>query len=231
MQLFYAPNIESDLELPIEEARHCFSVLRKKSGDEINVVDGKGNLYNCSIVNDNVKKNELFIKSKTENFNSIDNSIHIAISPTKNMDRMEWFVEKAVEIGVSKISFILTQNSERRKLKLERLEKKAVSAMKQSLKASIPILSELEAYQSFVKEVHHKHKFITHLDDSVVYLSEELKSSKVNSGCILIGPEGGFVEEEVEMAKAKGFKVVSLGKSRLRTETAGIVALTLLNQI
>lgn len=226
MQLFYCPDISSTPILPIDEARHCIKVLRKKTGDEIDIIDGKGNLYQAELLNDNFKKCEVKITNTISEFGKRDKYLHIAIAPTKNLDRIEWFVEKAVEIGVDKISFILTSNSERRNLKLDRIEKKAISAMKQSIKATLPILNELTTLKEFVSNCTNNQRFIAHLENEPKSLTEfELK----NNICMLIGPEGGFSEEEIDIAKEYNFTPTLLGKSRLRTETAGIVSCVILN--
>lgn len=229
MQLFYAPDIEKNLFLPIEEAKHCFNVLRKKSGDIINLVDGKGNWFKCEIINDNLKKNQIKIIEKTDQ-SLTRKYIHLIVSPTKNMDRNEWMVEKAIEIGVSEITFILTANSERRILKLDRILKKAISAMKQSLKSTLPKINELLPFDKFISEIGSELpiKFIAHLDDKANKLSDF--DLKLDSYILLIGAEGGFTESEVEKAEKANYKTVSLGNSRLRTETAAIYSLSLLNQ-
>lgn len=229
MQLFYAPDIIAQHALPIDEARHCFQVLRRKVGDTIQVTDGKGNWCTCEIVNDHPKKNVLRIVNVERQMSERINRIHMAIAPTKNMDRMEWFVEKAVEIGVGSITFIITQNSERRNIKLERIEKKAISAMKQSLKATLPQLHEQQDFKAFISSEIADKKYIAHLDANATQLMGNVESNE-HSYCIAIGPEGGFTEEEVQEASVQNFRSVQLGESRLRTETAGIVALTILNQ-
>ena len=226
MQLFYCPDISSTPILPIDEARHCIKVLRKKTGDTIDIIDGKGNLYKAEITNDNFKKCEIIITNTVTNFDKRKRFLHIAISPTKNIDRIEWFVEKAVEIGIDEISFILTNNSERRNLKLDRIEKKAISAMKQSIKATLPIINKLISFEEFIRNCKNKQRFIAHLEND----PKNLTTFKLDSNiCLLIGPEGGFIEEEIKRAKLKNFTPTLLGNSRLRTETAGIVSCTILN--
>ena len=230
MQLFYEPNISNDeFHLNDEESRHCIKVLRKKKGDEINVVDGKGTFYLCVLIDDNQKKCLLRIKN-TRSETDKEYYIHIAIAPTKNLDRIEWFVEKAVEIGIDEISFVITKNSERRHLKIDRLEKKAVSAMKQSLKATLPKLNGPFPYSEFIKSELPYQKFIGYVDiDNPIHLKNEAIAN--NQYCVLIGPEGDFTETELREAIDNEFKKVSLGTSRLRTETAGIVACHLLHII
>ncbi|QSE96287.1 16S rRNA (uracil(1498)-N(3))-methyltransferase [Fulvivirga lutea] len=233
MQLFYEPlATDTSFILNKEEAQHCLKVLRKKKGDQVTIIDGKGKYYLCVITDDNIKNCQLEVLN-VETSTLPDRHIHIAISPTKNLDRTEWFVEKAIEIGVSEISFIVTQNSERRHIKLDRLLKKAVSAMKQSLKATLPVINDLVPISTFINEqkvdstaTH----LIAYVDDANPLLIQNAitNSEKV---LVLIGPEGDFTSEELELALTSGYQKVSLGKCRLRTETAGIVAITILNNV
>ncbi|MFY0594512.1 16S rRNA (uracil(1498)-N(3))-methyltransferase [Roseivirga sp.] len=226
MQIFFQPEITNGVkQLDAEESRHAIKVLRLKIGDEINLIDGKGTFYKATISNDNFRKCEFEITSQ-EKESSRNGYRHIAIAPTKNLDRTEWFVEKAVEIGIDRISFILTKNSERKFLKTDRLVKKAISAMKQSIKATLPILDELRPFQEFVTKEHQGSKFIAFVDFEN---PSELKDLVTGNDLVMIGPEGDFNAQEVEMAINNGFKKVSLGKSRLRTETAGIATAHILN--
>lgn len=230
MQLFYEPNVSGDqFILNDEEARHCIKVLRKKQGDSITVIDGKGTFITAQILDANPKKCLLKVL-ETKQEDAKDFYIHIAIAPTKNIDRIEWFVEKAVEIGIDEISFINCQNSERRQIKMDRIEKKAISAMKQSIKASLPKLNEIQPFKEFVKTEMVMDKYIGFVDmDNPNLLSKTVEKSAAY--LMLIGPEGDFSDEEVELAINKGFKKISLGKSRLRTETAGIATCCILNMI
>ena len=212
-----------------EESRHAIKVLRHKIGDEIKIIDGKGSFYTCIITEDNQKKCSFRIKeiqcSPKRPF-----YIHIAIAPTKNIDRIEWFVEKAVEIGIDEISFINCKNSERKVIKTDRIIRKAISAMKQSMKASLPIINEIISFNQFVKNVEQQNKLMAYVDfDNPKNLQST--ASKNSSYCILIGPEGDFSKSELELSITTGFEKVSLGHSRLRTETAGIVACHTLNLI
>ncbi|MDX1627879.1 MAG: 16S rRNA (uracil(1498)-N(3))-methyltransferase, partial [Fulvivirga sp.] len=202
-------------------------VLRLTKGDKIELVDGQGGWYTAEIVDNNPKKCAFKIidqrQAVPKNF-----YIHIAIAPTKNIDRTEWFVEKAVEIGIDEISFIQTSNSERKNIKLERIIKKAISAMKQSRKAWLPQINELEDFTALIDHPEEQEKFIAHVDfENPDHLNHLASSS--SSYFVLIGPEGDFTPHEVEHALKHDFKKVSLGDSRLRTETAGIVACHLLN--
>lgn len=226
MQLFYQPELVNGIHhLDADESRHAVKVLRLKVGQEINLIDGNGTFYKANITSENHRKCEFEITQKKEESKKAGYR-HIAIAPTKNLDRTEWFVEKAVEIGVDRISFILTKNSERKILKTERLVKKAISAMKQSIKASLPIIDEMKSLKEFLKTNDSENKFIAYVDfDNPT----ELKSVVAESNLVLIGPEGDFTPDEVELAMKSGFEKVSLGQSRLRTETAGIAAVHILN--
>ncbi len=221
MNLFFQPAASEGINhLTAEESYHAFRVLRMSAGCDIKITDGKGVFYQGQIVSIDSKKCVFKInthqKILAKNFR-----IHIAIAPTKNADRMEWFVEKAVEIGIHEISFILCKNSERKGLNLERIEKIAVSAMKQSQQAWMPILHPLQPLKDVLKQPADQ-KFIGFVDSSnPVHLKAIAKPNK--SYLVLIGPEGDFENEELNAALQAGFEKVSLGENRLRTETAGIV--------
>jgi len=221
--IFYTPDILNNRELPVEEAQHCIKVLRKKEGDEILLTDGKGFFYDARIIQANPKHCLINIENTIEQPKNWIDSIHIAFAPTKNMDRIEWFAEKATEIGIDRLSPVLCQHSERKEIKLPRIEKILVSAMKQSQKAILPQLDEMQPFSKFMEQDFEGQKFIAHC-----YPHEKmtLKESYTTGGdvLILIGPEGDFSELEVEEAIKKGFQPISLGESRLRTETAALVA-------
>ncbi len=230
MQLFYCPGLkDGDTFLDSEESHHCVKVLRKKEGDIIDITDGHGSFYKAQLLNLNPKKCLFNIISCVESEKE-DYFIHIAIAPTKNTDRMEWFVEKAVEIGVDKISFIQTVNCERRTINLDRIKKKAISAMKQSVRAILPEVMEMEPFLKIINGEKKDQNFIAHLDEIQTPFLERIAKPGVNY-LLLIGPEGGFTEEELSLARAQQFQSVKIGNFRLRTETAGIVATTILNQI
>lgn len=226
MQLFYTTNIQNGLAfLSEEEARHALQVLRKKVGDSMQFTDGKGNLYDGEIIETAKRTLTIGIKNTIESYNKRSFHLHIAIAPTKNIDRLEWFLEKATEIGIDEITPLICKRSERTVVKQERLNGILVSAMKQSLKAYLPQLNEAIDFQHFIKKnnTNDAQKLIAYCnDDTIRPLSIEYE--KGTNCVILIGPEGDFTEAEVGMAFESHYKGISLGKSRLRTETAGLVA-------
>lgn len=231
MNIFYEPNIKQTLKLNEEESRHAVKVLRLSAGDLLNVVDGKGGFFKCQIKTPHEKKCELKIIEEQLNFGIRDYYIHLIIAPTKNLDRIEWMVEKCVEIGINEISFIQTRYSERKEIKTVRIEKIAVGAMKQSLKAFLPKINEMISWKEFLKkDIPESQKMIAHLEEGDRKLIQQIAQPKGNYA-ILIGPEGDFNEEEIKQAIEKGFAPVTLGESRLRTETAGLVACHTLNII
>ncbi|MFD2999120.1 16S rRNA (uracil(1498)-N(3))-methyltransferase [Pontibacter toksunensis] len=229
MHLFYTPDVNTDIYvLSEEESKHCTRVLRLGQGDTVYLVDGVGGMFTAIIQDANQKKCQLQVIDKQIEYGKLPYITHIAVAPTKNMDRMEWFIEKAVEIGVSEITFLLCEHSERRQLRLDRLEKIAISAMKQSQKGYLPLLNELTPYYRFIKKALPEHTFIAHLeDDATKSIKDYYKPN--NPHCILIGPEGDFSNAEIAAAYEAGIKPVTLGNSRLRTETAALVACHTLN--
>ena len=228
MNLFYQPQLpQGILHLDSDESRHVVKVLRKKQGDPIRLTDGKGIFYEVTITDPDSHRCAFAIQKKISapprNF-----LIHIAISPTKNADRIEWFVEKAVEFGIDEITLIECDHTERQHLKVERLEKMAISAMKQSLKAKLPVIHPLTNFRNVILAADAKQKFIAHVDSENPNQLKNLVTPG-SSYLVLIGPEGDFSEEELTLAEARAFKKVSLGPSRLRTETAGLAACHILN--
>lgn len=223
MSLFYVPNLAAAHVLPEEESQHAVKVLRLQAGDAITVVDGVGGFYNACITNPHHKHCTFEITETVLEFGKRDYKLHIAIAPTKNIERLEWFIEKATEIGIDEITPIICRFSERKIVKEERLEKIIVSAAKQSLKAYFPKLNSLCTFDDLMKNHQASQKFIAHCyeEDKKLLQNEIQKTSDV---LILIGPEGDFSKEEVQKAISLGFIPVSLGNSRLRTETAGVVA-------
>lgn len=226
MQLFYCPEIQDGVAtLPEDEARHCVQVLRRREGDHIELVDGRGYRYQAEITETGKKHCRVRILSQ-QAVPSHPFHLHIAMAPTKNMDRFEWFLEKATEIGIDEITPLLCHHSERRKLRLDRCERVLLSAMKQSLKAKLPRLHPIAPLSDFLALPQwntHPGRFIaTCADGPKVSLKE--KTAGLPEVLILIGPEGDFDEHELKQAAEAGFQAVSLGSSRLRTETAGVVA-------
>ena len=224
MHVFYTPHIATTQELSGEESQHCTRVLRLNSGDKIKLTDGKGYFYLATISAANNKRCLFTIDETIYQEPLWTGSLHIAMAPTKNMDRNEWFAEKATEIGLNQLSFLNCRYSERKVIKTERIEKIIVSAVKQSLKARVPLIDEMIDFKSFIKKEFDGQKFIAHCyeDSEKSFLNNIME--KGENVLILIGPEGDFSEEEVKLAKENGFKSISLGNSRLRTETAALVA-------
>ncbi|HMV10738.1 MAG TPA: 16S rRNA (uracil(1498)-N(3))-methyltransferase [Cyclobacteriaceae bacterium] len=228
--LFYQPALAAGvLYLDPEESRHATKVLRKKAGDTIHVTDGKGALYICRITDPRPDKCA-FVVDSTEREKEKTFRIHIAIAPTKNADRIEWFVEKAIEIGIDEISFVECDNSERTSIKLERIEKIAVSAMKQSLKFTLPKINSVRQLREFISGTGSGKNYIAYVDQNN---PDELSkvAARNDHYTVLIGPEGDFSPAELELALKHGFIKVALGPSRLRTETAGMAACHTLNLI
>ena len=229
LELFYSQNIVGNtIKLSGDEYRHCVKVKRHKSGDILKVIDGSGKIYQCTIKE--IKKDEalLEINNYEEQISSAIKRI-ICIAPTKNIDRMEWFVEKSVEIGIDEIAIVHTDRTERTRIKLERLEKICISAMKQSLNVKMPMLLNFATLKETVE--HYKNirqKFIANGHENAAHFTS-LYNAQEDSVLVLIGPEGDFTTQEIAFAKDHDLKVCSLGASRLRTETAGVVAITLIN--
>lgn len=224
MHIFYTPDISGKTyTLNDVESKHCVRVLRLAKGDEITLVDGRGGMFTAEIDDPNPKKCTVKIIQSELNFGLRNFQVHVAIAPTKNIERIEWFLEKATEIGINRVTPLLCRYSERKEIKSERLEKVMVSAMKQSLKAYLPRLDELTKFNEFIRQPFEGQKFIAHCEEQQRDLLKNLVVPNQNY-LILIGPEGDFSPEEIDLALKAGFKPVSLGESRLRTETAGVVA-------
>jgi len=226
MHLFYTPDIEPSHPqyfLSEEESKHCVRVLRLNAGDEVQLIDGRGGLYIAQIKDAHPKRTILQVISVQQKYQERNHYLHIAIAPTKNIERLEWFLEKATEIGIDEISLIICQRSERKEAKTDRLNKIITSAIKQSLKAYHPILNEPETLSKLLSLNFVGQKFIAHCDEGdKVTLKEsiELKGKYL----ILIGPEGDFTPKEIDEALNNDFKPITLGESRLRTETAALEA-------
>lgn len=228
MYLFYTPDIAVSYRLSEEESAHCVRVLRYDRGDTILLTDGRGTTYTVRITNPHPKHCEFEIISSEQQQKSHPFHLHIAIAPTKNMERLEWMVEKCTEIGIDEITPLLCRFSERKMLRTDRLEKIILSAAKQSLTPYLPTLHQLTDYEAFMREfARDRHtetdKFIAHCYKEDKRLLKDL-IVRGRDVLVLIGPEGDFSEKEVQTALAEGFRPVSLGNSRLRTETAGVVA-------
>lgn len=229
MQLFYVPNFSgTEIIFDETESKHAVRVLRLQNGNRVKVVDGKGGFYQAEISDANPKKCKLSIIGFNKEFGKKDFHLHIAIAPTKNIDRFEWFLEKATEIGIDEITPLLTSHSERKTVNPERLEKILVSAMKQSLKAYLPKMNNMTTFKELVINNKTENKYIAYCDE---IRKEHLKNVGIRgkNALILIGPEGDFSPDEIQVALENSFKVVSLGNARLRTETAGIVACHIVN--
>jgi 16S rRNA (uracil1498-N3)-methyltransferase len=229
MHLFYTPDISENIYTLNEiESKHCIKVLRLGTNDTIQLIDGKGGFYNAKITEPNPKRCTVEITKTQKEFGKRNHYLHIAIAPTKNIDRFEWFLEKATEIGIDEITPILCEHSERKAIKPERLEKIIISAVKQSLKGYKPKLNELTNLDDFLKMNFKENKFIAHCEETNKILLKN-NYNKGSNAIILIGPEGDFSPQEITLAKDNNFLEISLGESRLRTETAGVVACHTIN--
>ncbi len=226
MQVFYAPNCQLGFfPLHEEESKHVVRVLRMKKGDPVYVIDGNGKLFEGIIFEPHLKHCILQLTKVTDNFEKKNYRLHMAISPLKSVDRFEWFIEKAIEIGVDEITPLLCSRTEKKNVNIERLSRIVESAMKQSLKAYHPIMNDVIAFEKFISK-----QSILNCEKGIAYCGKGNKefigkAINKNSECILlIGPEGDFTLGEFEFALNNGFKGISLGDSRLRTETAGVIA-------
>lgn len=230
-RFFYVPDAENATELPAEEASHAVKVLRLKGGDELILMDGVGNFYRAEVTLAAPHHCLYRILEKMPQPRQWQGSVHLAIAPTKMNDRIEWLAEKATEVGLDELSFLNCQFSERRNLKTERISKIVVSAVKQSHKAFMPVVNELTPFKQFVAAHHEGHRYIAHCYQEVdrVNLFDELcRLNASEDALVMIGPEGDFSIDEVRLAVNAGFVSVDLGKSRLRTETAGLSAVMMM---
>ena len=227
MHRFYCPDIADTLTLGEEDSKHCVKVLRMGEGDTIEVVDGNGNLYTCRISMAHPKRCAIEVLDKQHQPPHWGHQIVLGVAPTKNMDRIEWLVEKCVEMGVDRIIPLRCHNSERTVVKTERLKKIMVSAMKQSLKATLPQLDEMTPIGQVLSQSGNGTRCIAYCDELLPRQERRTLADVYQPGSdvmMLIGPEGDFSPEEVQAARAAGFQPVTLGESRLRTETAGLMA-------
>ncbi|MDX9882170.1 MAG: 16S rRNA (uracil(1498)-N(3))-methyltransferase [Prolixibacteraceae bacterium] len=229
MHLFYTPDISGEnYILNEDESKHCVRVLRLAENDCITLVDGKGGFFEAEIREAHPKHCTVEVVRSVREYGKKPFCLHVAIAPTKNIDRFEWFLEKATEIGVHEITPLLCANSERKAIREDRLEKVMVSAMKQSLKAYLPKLNPMTAFRDFIRKSREADKFIAHCEgQEKLHLRDGAKPAK--NIVVLIGPEGDFSSEEICIALQNGYQSTSLGESRLRTETAGIVAVHIVN--
>jgi 16S rRNA (uracil1498-N3)-methyltransferase len=225
MQIFYAPDITGNTyTLDEKESKHLIRVLRMTKGASVKLIDGNGNLYEGIISNPDQNECSIDITGKIKDFEKRNYRLHIAISPLKNPERFEWFIEKSVEIGIDEITPLLCRNTEKSGIKSERLNNLIISAMKQSLKATKTILNEPISFKDFINKNLNGIRMIAHCDRSNERKNVSEVYSKNDNPIILIGPEGDFTKDEVDSAVNRGFLSVHLGPSRLRTETAGVAA-------
>lgn len=228
---FYCPEIESNPILSENDSHHCVKVIRMREGDPVQVVDGKGYKYDCLLEDAHPKHAMLRILQKTAQPLCWSQNITIAVAPTKMMDRMEWLVEKLVEIGVNRIVPLRCRYSERKELKIERLEKIAVAAMKQSLKAVLPEIWPLTDFDKAIKDISAAQKYIAYCSDQFERISLAQAYLPGQDIIVCIGPEGDFADFEVDAAISAGYKPVTLGDNRLRTETAALYACSIAHAI
>lgn len=230
IRFFYVPDAANMTELPVDEAMHALRVLRLKSGDEMFLMDGEGCFYRAEVTLAATKRCMYEITEALPQEKSWNGSVHVAVAPTKMMDRMEWFCEKATEVGIDEISFLNTKFSERKVMRTVRLDKIVISAMKQSRKPWKPKLNSMMTFKDFIKLPRKGRKFIAHCYEEIErkdFFTEVCslsKSSETDDVTVLIGPEGDFSIEEVKAAMDSGYESVTLGTSRLRTETAALSA-------
>ena len=233
MHIFYTPDIASNnYTLNQEESKHCSKVLRLIAGDIVYLIDGRGGFYKAEITETGKKQVKLSVISKQEEYNKRNHYLHIAVAPTKNIERIEWFLEKATEVGIDEITLIICERSERKAVNKDRLKKIIISAIKQSVCAYHPKINDLVCFKHFIKQLKDNpvSKFIAHCQQG-----EKLSLSKQimphHSYLILIGPEGDFSPSEINIALKAGYKPVTLGNTRLRTETAALAACFEINYI
>jgi len=225
MQIFYAPGINGSIHyLDVSESHHCIRVLRLKKGDAVRLVDGKGTLYEGCIIDPDHRHCGIELNEKIADFEKRDYRLHIAISPLKNQERFEWFVEKSVETGIDEITPLICRNTEKQGIKVMRIENIIISAMKQSVKAFKPVLNKPATFNEFIKQSFEGSKLIAHCSNDLERSRIDMVCKKGEDSVILIGPEGDFSREEISAALVNGFRSVNLGKSRLRAETAGVAA-------
>jgi 16S rRNA (uracil1498-N3)-methyltransferase len=233
MQLYFIDPVSTSLPCQItlgtEESFHCIKVMRKKSGDTLHLTDGKGHLYTGTIFTEDIRSCKILLNSVETGFNARNFKLHLAVAPTKNIARFEWFLEKATEIGVDEITPLICEHSERVQLRIDRLQKIILSAAKQSVKTFLPVLHEPVKFDTFIKMNLPPAKFVAYVEEKQPVHLKTLY--KLGDCVVLIGPEGDFSKKEMELALLNGFSAVSLGPSRLRTETAAVVACHIINMV
>lgn len=220
MKLFYGEIEGNVVTINDEEQQHIVKVLRMKNGEAIHVTDGKGNLASGKLMIEG-KKAHIVVDEIKNNLPDFSPKLHIAIAPTKNIDRIEFFVEKAVEMGISEITFLQTEKTERKNINLDKIKKQAIAASKQSLRFHFPIINDVMKIQDFLKNIDPEHMFVAHCHENLER-TELNEIPKLKNITFLIGPEGDFSEKEISFLAENNIKAVSLGNQRLRTETAGI---------
>ena len=231
MNVFYLPDAHTGLmTMPEDESKHCVKVLRMAVGERFCVTNGKGSLFDAQLVEAMPKHAVIELGNERAGYDNTPYNIEIAVAPTKLNERMEWFLEKATEIGISRVRLFTSFHSERREANVERFRKVMIAAMKQSIKSNLPAIDGIVSFEHLVKQPFEGQKFIAWIDDDVTEQLCDLYNKGENT-LVLIGPEGDFSKEEVTLAKQNGFVPVSLGKARLRTETAALVACHTLNLI
>ena len=224
MHIFYTPDLVAEVyTLTEEESKHAVRVLRLQAGDEVVLVDGKGGYYQARILEANPKRTHLQIFQTQYEFGKRNHYVHIAVAPTKNIERLEWFLEKATELGIDEITPIICERSERKEVKTERLNKIITSAVKQSIKAYHPVLNEPIGFRKFVALPFDGQKFVAHCMEGEKNSIKDVMKPR-SKYLVLIGPEGDFTPAEIALAKEMGFEPVTLGEARLRTETAALAA-------
>ena len=231
MNVFYLPEAKiGTMVMPEDESKHCVKVLRMEVGERFCVTNGKGSLFDAQLVEAMPKHAVIELSNERAGYDNAPYKIEIAVAPTKLNERMEWFLEKATEIGISRVRLFTSYHSERREANVERFRKVMIAAMKQSIKSNLPIIDEIVSFENLVKQPFDGQKFIAWIDDDVTEQLCDLYQKGQNA-LVLIGPEGDFSKEEVALAKQNGFVPVSLGEARLRTETAALVSCHTLNLI